>query len=212
MRTLKKTQEELINLLKTRNFPKEQIEFNERIVEFINSLTEDILNINKVNIDEIRTFLLTTESIYLDYKGKEGPFDATPIILEFSKALERMLHDKISKHFNELIPKYKNKDWSEDLKSFFKNLFKNKTISLGTWARILGDLDKKEIEPDAKEFMTILLSKYDKNNLSMIKSACETLSKIRNPKSHYELLEMKKVINLRKKMVKHINQVIDILF
>ncbi|MHA1414330.1 MAG: tetratricopeptide repeat protein, partial [Promethearchaeota archaeon] len=84
----KKTQEKLINLLKTRNFPKEQIEFNERIVEFINSLTEDILNINKVNIDEIRTFLLTTESIYLDYKGKEGPFDATPIILEFSKALE----------------------------------------------------------------------------------------------------------------------------
>ncbi|MGQ4875692.1 MAG: hypothetical protein ACP6IY_16625 [Promethearchaeia archaeon] len=208
----KKTQEKLINLLKTHNFTEKQIEFHKRIVEFINSLTEDILNINKVDIDEIRTFLLTAESIYLDYKGKEGPFDATPIILEFSKALERMLHDKISKHFNELIPKYKNKDWSEDLKSFFKNLFNNKTISLGTWARILEDIDKKEIEPDASEFINILLSKYDNNDLSIIKSACETLSKIRNPKSHYELLEMKEVINLRKKMVKHMNQVINILF
>ncbi|MHA1414530.1 MAG: hypothetical protein ACTSO4_18170, partial [Promethearchaeota archaeon] len=99
-----------------------------------------------------------------------------------------------------------------DLKLFFGNLFRGRTISLGTWAKILGDIDKKEIEPDANEFINILLSKYDKNNLSMIKSACETLSKIRNPKSHYELLEMKKVINLRKKMVKHINQVIDILF
>ncbi|MHA1285126.1 MAG: tetratricopeptide repeat protein [Promethearchaeota archaeon] len=210
----KKTQEELINLIKKLNFPKEQIEFNERIFEFINSLTEDILNINKVDIEEIRTFLLTAERLYLDYKDKEESFDASSIVLYLSKALERMLHDKISIHFNKLIKKYKNKykNCSKDLKSFFGNLFRGRTISLGTWVKILNNIKNKELEADVKEFMDILCSKFDKKTFLIIANACNDLSTERNPLSHNKSLTIKEMIDLRKKIIKHLNQVIDLIF
>ncbi|MHA1338231.1 MAG: hypothetical protein ACTSPW_21250 [Promethearchaeota archaeon] len=210
----KKAQEKLINLLKTLNIPEKQIISNKRLLEFINSLKEDILNINKIDIDEVRIFLLTAERLYLDYKDKEESFDASSIVLYLSKALERMLHDKISIHFNKLIKKYKKKykNCSKDLKSFFGNLFRERTISLGTWARILNNIENKEVESDVKEFIDILCSKFDKKTFPIIANACNDLSTERNPLSHYKSLTIKEMIDLRKKIIKHLNQVIDLIF
>lgn len=123
-----------------------------------------------------------------------------------------MLHDKVSLDFNELIKKYNRKTWPNDFKSKFGNLFKGLTISLGTWVKILEDIENKDLEPDIKEFIKILLAKYDRPACSIIEDACNELSLERNPRSHYESLTMKQVINLRKRMVRHLNRVIKLLF
>ena len=157
-----------------------------------------------MDIEEVRGFLITAESFYIDYQNKEEPFDYSPIITEFSKALERILHDKVSIKFNLLIEKYKQKHTgrktSIDFHKKFGSLFRGMTISLGTWAIIFKDFEKQNIEADLKEFKQIIFNNYDKNTRESFANACKEISPERNPLSHYESLKMTEVINVRKKM------------
>ncbi|GAH88673.1 unnamed protein product [marine sediment metagenome] len=172
----------------------------------------EILNIEKIDIEEVRGFLITAESFYLDYKGREPPFDASPIVTQFSKSLERILHDKVSINFNNLKKKYSTKTWSNDFRRKFGNLFKGKTIGLGTWAKIIEQLENTEIDEDVREFFDLFRRKFDKDACLIIKNASNDLSLERNPRSHYESLTMEQVIDLRKKLIRHLNMVINLIF
>ena len=208
----KKYQQELINVLKKLKSPEEIISFNNSVLDYIDSLLNEILNIEKIDIKEVRGFLITAESFYIDYKGREPPFDASPIVTQFSKSLERILHDKVSIIFNNLIEKYSRKNWSNDFRKKFGNLFRGKTIGLGSWAKIIEQLENKEIEEDVREFFDLLRMKFDKDACLIIMNASNDLSHERNPRSHYESLTMEQVIDLRKKLVRHLNMVINLLF
>ncbi|MFW9970562.1 MAG: tetratricopeptide repeat protein [Candidatus Odinarchaeota archaeon] len=208
----KKYQKELVNLLRRLNSPEEIITFNNNVLEYIDSLLSDILNIEKIDIEEVKGFLITAESFYLDYKGREPPFDASPIVTQFSKSLERLLHDKVSIIFNDLIEKYRTKSWSKDFRIKFGNLFTGRTISLGTWVKIIEQLDNEDLEHDVREFSNILKQKYNNETLSILKNASSELSVERNPRSHYESLSMKQVVTLRKNLVRHLNLVINLIY
>ena len=208
----KKYQQELINVLKKLKSPEEIISFNNSVLDYIDSLLNEILNIEKIDIEEVRGFLITAESFYLDYKGREPPFDASPIVTQLSKSLERILHDKVSIIFNNLKKKYRTKTWSKDFRMKFGNLFRGKTIGLGTWVKIIEQLEDKEIEEDVREFFDLLSKKFDKDACLIIMNASKDLSLERNPRSHYESLTMEQVIDLRKKLIRHLNMVISLLF
>ena len=60
--------------------------------------------------------------------------------------------------------------------------------------------------------MDILQSKFNKEALLIIKNASDELSSERNPRSHYESLTMERVINLRRKLIRHLNLVINVIF
>lgn len=208
----KKYQQKLINVLKKLKSPEEIISFNNSVLVYIDSLLNEIINIEKIDIEEVRGFLITAESFYLDYKGRELPFDASPIVTQLSKSLERILHDKVSIIFNNLKKKYRTKTWSKDFRMKFGNLFRGKTIGLGTWVKIIEQLEDKEIKEDVREFFDLLSNKFDKDACLIIMNASNDLSLERNPRSHYESLTMEQVIDLRKKLIRHLNMVISLLF
>jgi len=182
------------------------------VLDYIDSLLNEILNIEKIDIKEVRGFLITAESFYLDYKGREPPFDASSIVTQFSKSLERILHDKVSIIFNNLIKKYSTKTWSKDFRRKFGNLFRGKTICLGTWVKIIEQLENNELEEDVREFIGLLRLKFDEDACLIIKNASNDLFLERNPRSHYESLTMEQAINLRKKLIRHLNLVINLHF
>ncbi len=209
-------QEKALEILKRQSASEEMTSYYEQELEFYKSLIENVINIDKVDIEDVKGFLITAENFYLDYQGKKPPFDASPIITGFSKALERILHDKISSKFHELLLKYKKKynnhETSEDFHKKFGNLFRNKTIGLGSWERIIVDFGSGNIDIDLIEFKELIFKSYSENDRTEILSACRDISTERNPLSHYKFLSMTEVIEIRKTMITHLNKIIDIVF
>jgi len=83
---------------------------------------------------------------------------------------------------------------------------------LGTWARIIEECNKSSKDVDIMEFCKVLKSKFDDENLIIIREACDFLSQKRNPISHKEILSIEEVTNIRIKIIELMNKVIDKLF
>jgi hypothetical protein len=78
--------------------------------------------------------------------------------------------------------------------------------------RIFEDFEAKELEPDVLEFKEKLFEIFEGEERKILKHGCKEISSERNPLSHYESISMKEVIELRKKLIRHLNNVINIVF
>ena len=94
----------------------------------------------------------------------------------------------------------------------FGALFKNQSITTGTWSRIFRDLQNIITNQILKEFKEVLfysLSDEARNNLC---EACDFIAPERNPITHTELISLEEVIEVRKKAILKLNKVIQTLF
>ena len=204
--------EKAIEIAKKQGKPEVQV--YEQELKQVNQLLENVLNLNDISSIEIKNILISAERKFVDYRNKSDDFDASDIIISYSKALERILDEQMAIHFKPLIQKYKRtkKQTSEDFNKKFKWLFQEKTISLGTWARIFRDFKKSSLELGVEEFKKHLELKFSKAELNAIQKICEVLVKERNKISHWKALNIRQVVLIRKKIVPLLNQAIKILY
>ena len=94
----------------------------------------------------------------------------------------------------------------------FGTLFKNKSISTGTWSRIIEDLQKLIKDPILKEFKEVLHNNLSGDVRRIIHEACNFIAPERNPITHTELISLEEVIDVRKEAILKINKVIQFLF
>ncbi|MGQ4876300.1 MAG: tetratricopeptide repeat protein [Promethearchaeia archaeon] len=177
--------------------------------------SEFIVNIHLIKNKDAVNAILTSEKLYFDYKGKEPIPDASPIIKEYAKCLEIILDDKFHDKMKSLTKKrFKNNMGQNKNLSFLNLLFKDEkyTISLGTWVKFFKSFEQKNLHPDTlffKENIQKLLKPYE---LKLIIQACDYLSSLRNPTSHYKNISYEEISHLRKKIISLLNKVIDILY
>ena len=91
-------------------------------------------------------------------------------------------------------------------------MFKDKTISLGTWARILEDFRKESIDADVRMYRDHLKSKFTNIEFEELRKVCQLIFNERNKIAHTEVLNIKQVMTIRKKLVPQLNLVIEILY
>ena len=208
----KKSLEKAIEIAKKQEKP--EIVIYKKELEQINQLLENVFNINDIISKEIKDILITAERKFIDYRGKEDDFDASDIIIGYSKALERILNEQLAVLFEPLIQKYKEtkRKTSVDFNKKFGWLFKKKTISLGTWRKTFRDFKKDLLELDVKEFKELLELKFSKAELNAIQTICEVVVKERNKIVHWKALNIRQVILIRKKIVPLFNQAIKVLY
>ncbi len=193
---------------------KHEVQVYEQELKQVNQLIENVLNLNDVRSIEIKNILVSAERKFVDYRNKSDDFDASDILVSYSKALERILDEQMAVHFKPLIQEYKRtkRQTSEDFRKKFKWLFQEKTISLGTWTRIFRDFNKGSLELDVEEFKNHFELKFSKAELNAIQTICEVMVKERNKITHWKALNIRQVILIRKRIVPLFNQTIKILY
>ncbi len=146
----------------------------------IESLFRHVLNYKKIKSDIAQKIFFTSERTYFDYINKIELFnlyDASSIITNYAKGLEIILNDVLTPlihpYVKRRISNKKNQPVSKDFEKKFNNIVNNKTISLGTWSRIIIDIYKSNIKKDLQQIRDLLNTKYDKNALFKIKVASE---------------------------------------
>ncbi len=212
----KKTLEKAILIAEKLGRKEAQIQNYKNELLIIDASSKSIINIFNIENVEIKNILKTSERKILDYRNKDDSFDASDIILGYSKALENMFNEKIAGHFSVLVKKFKNKymrgDTSHDLNQKFGWLIENKNITLGKWIRIIKDFHNKQKDPDLEEFRLCLKDKFTNEELDIIQKASESIVNIRNRITHREVLTIEQVKKYRKKIIPHLNKTIDILY
>lgn len=193
---------------------KPNLKIYEKELQEINQMVNLVLNIEGISSVKIKNILITAERKLIDYRKYDNTFDASDIILDYSKALEIMLDEKVAIHFIPLVKKYKknNKQPSEDFRKKFGWLFQDKTISLGTWVRIIKDFEKKSLEPDVHEFRVRLKSKFTNEQMTQLKNTCDLIVDERNAIAHTKVLTIDQVREIRNKVVPQFNLIVKFLF
>ena len=180
--------------------------------KFIDSMVSEVINLNKITSPEVISILTSAEQFYFDYKDRKHPEDLSAIVLGHSKGLERILHEYVSPIFTDLIDKYRNKKLPFDVIKKFGALFKNQSITTGTWSRIFKDLQKLIKDQILKEFKEVLYNELSEEARRIIGEACDFIAPERNPLTHTELISLEEVIEVRKEAILKLNKVIQILF
>jgi len=181
------------------------------------SLTEMLvtLNLNQISSEKVKKILMTAEEQFYFYKNNPK-LDASPIIAQYSKALEVMLNERLSFYFKPLIAqyrkKYQNNETSDDFGKKFGNLMRNKSLNLGIWIAILEDLDQSQKPTDVREFLSILSSKFEHSFLDTIKIACKTINPLRNDYIHTKICSLEEVCKARQKIINVLNPIIEVLY
>lgn len=193
-----------------------QIQGYKKELREFNSFRRNIINLFKIDNNVIKNILKTSERKLLDYRDKNDAFDASDIILGYSKALEKILDERISSHFKSLIKKYKEKYkkglTKNDFNQKFGWLIENKTITLGKWIRIIKDFQAKQNDPDLEVFRLCLINNFSNIDLEVIQKTCESVVDIRNRITHNEVMTIKQVKNQRNLIIPLLNKTIDILY
>ena len=94
----------------------------------------------------------------------------------------------------------------------FGNLLSDKSIFLGSWIRIIEDINKPSISFDLIPFKKILKTRVSDEILEIIREGCEDLINARNPGAHNVILTMDDMIDLRSNIISKLNKIIDALY
>jgi len=204
--------EKAIELGKIKGKP--EIKIYQLKLKQVNLLLKDVLNINDIKSLEIRNILTSTEKKFVDYRNMGDNFDTSDIILGFSRAIERMLNEEVGICFEPLVKQYRQlkKKTTDDFNKKFNCLFQGKSITLGTWIRILEDFKNDMLEPDVREFKVCLDSIFNRSELDIIQKMCELIIEERNDVAHGKLISIKKIMLIRKWIIPFLNQTILILY
>ena len=205
-----------IKIEKKSDSPFNLVEVYKAKLKEINLLSENILNINAIDSEEIRNILISAERKFMDYQHQSPEFDASDIILSYSKALEGMLHDKVSSSLSSLIDKFREdfmkRKTSYELAKKFGMLARGKTISLGTWVRIMDDFKNLQKDCDVEEFRLKIIDDLGQEDCNLIGEACSILVDTRNKIAHLNMMNIEDVKANRKELIPLMNKVIDLFY
>ena len=152
----------------------------------------------------------------MDYQHQSPEFDASDIILSYFKALEGMLNDKVSSSLSSLIDKYREdfmkRKTSYELAKKFGMLARGKTISLGTWVRIMDDFKNLQKDCDVEEFRLKIIDDLGQEECNLIGEACSILVDTRNKIAHLNMMNIEDVKANRKELIPLMNKVIDLFY
>lgn len=192
----------------------------------------DLMSQHKININQVapvnpkvRDMLVAAEKFFLEFKRdiEKKDLDASPIIIEYAKALELMLHKRmaipflthLTDRFGESIADVVLKASSRDFQRFIKQVKKGKSVSLGGWPHLLSKTRQaRQVDQDSLEtlFKEFIADKTSLLVLDRIAETCEIVSETRNRISHRETFAFDEVATLRPKIIEAINGLISLLY
>lgn len=205
-----------LDLASVKGYPEIEIRSIKSDLSYCESYKGISFNIDRIPSEKVKNALISAERIYLHFHNKKDLLDASSIINSYSKALEIMLHEKISPIFDSLVEKYREQYFKLKLsKNFhikFGNLFRKKTINLGVWSRILQDFQKKQKDSILEEFRNCLIENISDDLINAMKSACDLISPIRNPLTHQENISLEEVVERRLEIIELFDNLTDKLY
>ncbi|WP_094227755.1 tetratricopeptide repeat protein [Methanolobus psychrotolerans] len=198
----------------------------ENIKEELDALSSKRLNLSSLKDDNIRKTLYSAEKLMIsDIKKMEdiNERDFSTSLHYYGKALENMLDSQISNQIRQIIydefgycvcedySKFKRKEFPQYLKYM---LDKNKkgSIGLNGWRTILQYVNEKSKNPVYQKFKDELIKRYSPEDMQKIKFACGMISSYRNDSVHKNVKSYDEVLNVRQKIVLHLNNAIYILY
>lgn len=192
----------------------------------LDTLSHKQLNLNSIKDEDIKKTLYSAEKLMIsDFKKMKDidERDFSIALLNYGKALENMLDIQISSKIRKTIYRKFGDCVTEDYSHFTGKYFptylkfmlnrKNKgSITLNGWRRIIEYVDEKSKNPVYQKFKDELRHQYSVEDLDKIKYASGMIGDYRNKSAHKDVKSYGDVINVREKIVLHLNQVIYILY
>lgn len=197
----------------------EKLRFNESVYE---SMLKHQINLNKIPPahQKIKDTLITAEKDFIDAqrdKTKRKP-DASGIIGAYAKALEMMLHEKISRPFLDYLDtqfgtSIPPRIWDSSGWPFQRLIYTKgaKSLTPGQWKRIVADFKTGPMGLTA-QLKLFIASQMETILIGRIAVACEVLTDPRNFGLHSGILTIEEVAKLRPNVIEALNNVIDVLY
>jgi len=206
------------------------------LVDEFDQLKTEVVNIDGISSPEVKKILFTAEWMILKIYPKDyESVDVGPVLVQYGKAMERLLHqaitkpicDKIHAKYGEPIPdelwfekwNEKEKKWENPtLPGVIRSpLGLNKrTIPLGGWKGLKGDLrkrlaNKKRKKDPISEFYLSELDHIPDHELETIGKASSVISELRNGAAHYDIKTREEVLQIRHEVVEKLNLIIPLV-
>ena len=214
----------------TKDYPKpeeyvDKLRFDETVYEIMQTQR---ININKIppTQPEIKRALSTAEKRFLEVQQDKRKHldDVSDIVIGYAKVLEMILHEQISYPFLDYLhaqfwSSRHNDIWLPDnmwkaSKWYLRDLKKTKgvkSITLGQWKDLINDLKSKTMGL-AQQLKQSVITRFDNRVLGHIAAACKVLTDPRNIGAHRGIISFDEIIDLRPKIAKSLNSVIDVLY
>ena len=189
-------------------------------------LSRKQLNLNSIKDDNVKKPLFSAEKLIIsDFKKMDYIDDRefSKVLHDYGKALENMLDIQVSGKIRETIylkfgdcvtedyNHFHGKQFPSYLKSMLNQNYKNSIGSMG-WYKIITFINDNSRNPVYQTFKDELKQKYSVEELEKIKYACGMIGEYRNSSAHKDIKTYDEVINVREKIVLHLNNVIYILY
>ncbi|MFW9825200.1 MAG: hypothetical protein ACFFE4_19820 [Candidatus Thorarchaeota archaeon] len=190
-------------------------------IRTVNTITSEnsfisSLDIWKIPNKDVQKCFKSGENYFNTFKNSKEDLDYSPVVSQYSKGFEIILHEKLSSTFTDLITKYHNfyinKKISPDFHQKFGNLMRNNSISIGTWSKILSERNKPQHSIEIQDFYNRLRQTFTDHTLTIIEKVCRFVSKKRNPSSHNKTINLQEIRKIREKLLNSINNVVKQLY
>ena len=198
----------------------------DRINKELEAYSRKQLNLDSIKDENVKKTLYSAEKLMVsDFKRMEdiNERDFSTALHYCGKALENMLDIQISNKMRRIIYHEFGDCVTSDYSHFIKNQFpfslknmldkrKKNSIGLGGWKTIIEYITEDSSNPVYQKFKDELRNQYSMEELEKIKFACGMISRYRNSSVHQNVKSFKEVINIREKIILHLNNVIYILY
>ena len=198
----------------------------QKLMEEMGAFLDDNLSLESIKCYHARLSLKTAErealNLYRSIDDKEE-FDFSPPLGYYGKGLEILLNEEVWADVRKKVlddfstetdygiqdKLYSNlpRIWKTGLLTKYKD--RQKSISLGTWARI--DVDGINGHPVIDSVTNYIKQKVG-SEYKIIKDACEFLAPHRNDVFHKSVKGKQEVLKLRCEAVQHLNAVIELIY
>ena len=181
------------------------------IKQNIDSFKGEYISFKKIKSAEAYRIMKTGDHQYFNaYKNQQDDdeLDYSPIIIQYGKAVEKLLDDTVTRHLRDCLQPDEIKGLRKGLQHIFGDA--KKSVSLGIWHEFYANLPKiknKNLSDKLCNEYYSLLSKEDRENLGKY---CSGLAELRNGAAHITFNSKEDVDEQRKKVVNLINSIIDI--
>jgi len=206
------------------------------LVEEFAQLKTEVVNIDGISSPDVKKILFTAEWMILKLYPKDNEsVDVGPVLVQYGKALERLLHqvitkpicDKIHARHGEPIPdalwyeKWNEKEKKGEIATLPRVIrsplgLSKRTIPLGEWKGLKGDLrqrleNKKRKKDPISEFYLSELDHIPDPELEIIGNASSVISELRNGAAHYDIKTREEVLQIRHEVVEKLNLLIPLV-
>jgi len=197
---------------------------------FFKGISEDVININFIPDEEIKTVIRTAERI-IQITDENGKIEFSGPIRDYGKSIEMMLNRAIALPFAKNIQKDSSLCSKRGNKYFIKqylftgtksikrldsplaNLIRDsKGLSLGAWLHSLKDVNVSSSNPIEERFKKVLNEQLSRTEITELMQSVGSIYGLRNGLSHHSIISREKALGFRKLFIPKLNNTINILY